>query len=189
MEGRFRKGWVRVATRPPCPAEAAVKLVFVRVGSGSFLSGSGPGCFCPGRVRVVSVRVGSGLFPVRVGSGLRAGVRPSPRRSPDLCSTFTMSNSAWTIAHRARFVAGGNLNSGVCRILRRREIAGSVRECGHSSAAAMTLCVVPGDDAPSQFRLLSNPRATTWAWISAAPSKMLRMRASQSTRLIGYSWA
>ncbi len=28
-----------------------------------------------------------------------------------------------------------------------------------------------------------------WAWISAAPSKMLRMRASQNTRLIGYSSA
>ena len=29
----------------------------------------------------------------------------------------------------------------------------------------------------------------TWAWISAAPSKMLRMRASHSTRLIWYSMA
>ncbi len=29
----------------------------------------------------------------------------------------------------------------------------------------------------------------TWAWISAAPSKIDRMRASQSTRLIGYSSA
>lgn len=33
------------------------------------------------------------------------------------------------------------------------------------------------------------PRATTCAWISAAPSKMLRMRASHSTRLISYSSA
>lgn len=32
-------------------------------------------------------------------------------------------------------------------------------------------------------------RAITCAWISAAPSKMLRMRASQSTRLTGYSSA
>src|SRR5690606_18814813 len=30
----------------------------------------------------------------------------------------------------------------------------------------------------------SIPRATTCAWISAAPSKMLRMRASHSTRLM-----
>ena len=29
----------------------------------------------------------------------------------------------------------------------------------------------------------------TWAWISAAPSKMLRMRASHSTREIAYSSA
>ena len=35
----------------------------------------------------------------------------------------------------------------------------------------------------------SSRLAITCAWISAAPSKMLRMRASQSTRLIGYSIA
>jgi hypothetical protein len=36
---------------------------------------------------------------------------------------------------------------------------------------------------------LSSRRAITCAWISAAPSKMLRMRASHSTRLIWYSMA
>ena len=36
---------------------------------------------------------------------------------------------------------------------------------------------------------VSNPLAMTPAWISAAPSKMLRMRASTSTRLMGYSSA
>ena len=35
----------------------------------------------------------------------------------------------------------------------------------------------------------SNRRAITCAWISAAPSKMLRMRASHRTRLIWYSVA
>ena len=40
-----------------------------------------------------------------------------------------------------------------------------------------------------QLRPVRRPRAMTWAWISAAPSKMLRMRASHSTRLIGYSSA
>ena len=35
----------------------------------------------------------------------------------------------------------------------------------------------------------SSRRAMTCAWISAAPSKMFRIRASQSTRLIGYSIA
>ena len=34
-----------------------------------------------------------------------------------------------------------------------------------------------------------SPRAITCAWISAAPSKMFRMRASHSTRLISYSSA
>ncbi len=37
--------------------------------------------------------------------------------------------------------------------------------------------------------LVKIPRAITWAWISAAPSKMLRMRASHNTRLMGYSSA
>ena len=37
------------------------------------------------------------------------------------------------------------------------------------------------------LRLPMSPRAITCAWISAAPSKMLRMRASHSTRLISYS--
>jgi hypothetical protein len=35
----------------------------------------------------------------------------------------------------------------------------------------------------------SRPRPTTCAWISAAPSKMFRMRASHSTRLISNSRA
>lgn len=41
----------------------------------------------------------------------------------------------------------------------------------------------------AQLRAASSPRAITCAWISAAPSKMLRMRASHSTRLISYSSA
>jgi len=41
----------------------------------------------------------------------------------------------------------------------------------------------------AQFRPESRPRAITWAWISAAPSKMLRMRASHSTREMRYSSA
>ena len=40
-----------------------------------------------------------------------------------------------------------------------------------------------------QFLPCNFPRAITCAWISAAPSKMLRMRASHSTRLISYSSA
>lgn len=39
------------------------------------------------------------------------------------------------------------------------------------------------------FCCASNPRPMTCAWISAAPSKMLRMRASHSTRLISNSSA
>src|SRR6185295_10859488 len=43
---------------------------------------------------------------------------------------------------------------------------------------------------PAQLPRSSNSRrAMTLAWISAAPSKMLRMRASHKTRLIGYSSA
>ena len=38
-----------------------------------------------------------------------------------------------------------------------------------------------------QFLPASMPRPITCAWISAAPSKMLRMRASASTRLTSYS--
>ena len=39
------------------------------------------------------------------------------------------------------------------------------------------------------LKVISSPRAITCAWISAAPSKMLRMRASQSTREMAYSSA
>src|SRR5690242_11773711 len=39
------------------------------------------------------------------------------------------------------------------------------------------------------FRSSRSPRAITVAWISAAPSKMLRMRASCKTRLTGNSTA
>ncbi len=44
-------------------------------------------------------------------------------------------------------------------------------------------------DRGGQIWRVSNPRPITFAWISAAPSKMFRMRASHSTRLISYSWA
>ena len=47
----------------------------------------------------------------------------------------------------------------------------------------------PGTAGYLQFLPASSPRAITWAWISAAPSKMLRMRASQRTRLMAYSSA
>ena len=47
----------------------------------------------------------------------------------------------------------------------------------------------PADPRPQLTRPSSSRRAMTCAWISAAPSKMLRMRASHSTRLTGYSSA
>ena len=40
-----------------------------------------------------------------------------------------------------------------------------------------------------QFLCDISPRPTTWAWISAAPSKMFRIRASHRTRLISNSSA
>ena len=53
-------------------------------------------------------------------------------------------------------------------------------ECGEKKKARQ---------AGAQLRPAKSPRAMTPAWISAAPSKMLRMRASQSTRLISNSIA
>ena len=47
--------------------------------------------------------------------------------------------------------------------------------------------VAPPAPPSSLVPALDQPAAITWAWISAAPSKMLRMRASHSTRLMGYS--
>ena len=63
--------------------------------------------------------------------------------------------------------------SKACREVRGRAyvriIAGSVSAIGRNS--------------------VSSRRAITWVWISAAPSKMLRMRASHRTRVIWYSVA
>ncbi len=71
----------------------------------------------------------------------------------------------------------------------------SARRCSRASngrgvargACGGTPAVSPS--ARRQFRVVISPRAITCAWISAAPSKMLRMRASHSTRLISYSSA
>ena len=47
----------------------------------------------------------------------------------------------------------------------------------------------PAADLSNQFEPSSNRRAMTWAWISAAPSKILRMRASHRMRETGNSSA
>jgi hypothetical protein len=78
--------------------------------------------------------------------------------------------------------AGHRRRAGLCRSLRARA---RVPRLGrrHAGAVARRAGRAPDQSAAS------SPRTTMFAWISAAPSNTFRMRASHSTRLIGYSSA
>ena len=67
--------------------------------------------------------------------------------------------------------------------------SGGGRRTGRDAAAILPVGAQPVAGAGPYICRASRPRPTTLAWISAAPSKMFKMRASHSTRLTGYSWA
>ena len=124
---------------------------------------------------------------------------PHPARQRDRGQEAVRTVAAQRVAVRTQ-LCGGRVGQAqapvkalrrgaICRSLAVQRGAPACEMAGIDPVITAFLAPDPGLPLAHQLRPSIRPRAITCAWISAAPSKMLRMRASHRIRLISNSSA